>query len=145
MAVWNDKTPAGATYVGNMLNLRDNKQVEFCWFADNEAGKPRTEAELMQVYDECPKGSLVAIAMSDPIPNTPFAIRSDLPASFKATVKAALLEMKDIPTLVEKTANWYVDPHKDLGLQTLDQFYNSLRDIAKLLDLNLKELVEKGG
>jgi len=31
-----------------------------------------------------------------------------------------------------------------MGLKTLDAFYNPLRDIAKLLKLNLKELAEKG-
>ena len=39
-------------------------------------------------------------------------------------------------------AGWYVDPSADLGLESLDQYYNSLRDIAKLLDLDLKELAK---
>jgi len=51
-----------------------------------------------------------------------------------------LLAIKDQPELVTALRGWYVDPTQELKLQTLDQFYNPLRDIAKLLNLNLKEL-----
>ena len=37
-----------------------------------------------------------------------------------------------------------MDPSESLKLTSLDQFYNPLRDIAKLLNLNLKELAEGG-
>jgi hypothetical protein len=37
-----------------------------------------------------------------------------------------------------------VDPAPALGLDHLDQFYNPLRDIARLLNLDLKELAEGG-
>lgn len=82
----------------------------------------------------------MVIAQTDPIPNTPMAVNKNLPESFKTALKDALLKVKDNPELVKQTGNWYVDPHKEMGLQTLDQFYNPLRDIAKLLNLNLKEL-----
>ncbi len=80
------------------------------------------------------------IAMTDPIPNTPFAVRSDLPVSFKAEVKAALLAIKDTPDLIPELKRWYVDPTQDLGLKNLDAFYNPLREVAKLLDLDLKAM-----
>ena len=37
-------------------------------------------------------------------------------------------------------AQWCTYPVEDLGLDSLDAYYNSLRDIAKLLELDLKEL-----
>lgn len=140
ISVWNDKSPAGATNEGNLQRLVESKQVEWCAYPDGEINKVRTEAEIRQVFDACPNGKLVVLAQTDPIPQTPFAIRQELPASFKAAVKQALLEMKDRPEMVTALKRWYVDPSKEMNLQTLDQFYNPLRDIAKLLNLNLKEL-----
>jgi phosphonate transport system substrate-binding protein len=140
IAVWNDKAPAGATNEGNMFRLRDEGQVEFCSFADNQVGKPRTQEEIQTLFDSCEDGKLVALAYSDPIPNTPFAIRTEMPDSFKGAVKDALLAIKDNPALIEATKRWYVDPSAEMGLERLDQFYNPLRDIAKLLELDLKEL-----
>ncbi len=139
-AVWNDKVQAGATYLGNVYNLHTEKQVELCFWPDGDIAKRRTEQEIREMYDACPKGKLVIIAMTDPIPNTPFAVRSDLPASFKAEVKAALLALKDNPEEIAKIKRWYVDPSKELGLKNLDAFYNPLREVAKILDLDLKTM-----
>src|SRR5262249_28737964 len=105
-----------------------------------EIDKVRTPAEIKAVFDACPNGKLVALAQTDPIPNTPFAVRQNLPESFKAAVKKALLDIKDQPEMIAKTGSWFIDPTQDLKLNSLDQFYNSLRDIAKLLNLDLKEL-----
>ena len=140
MAVWNDKVPAGATYEGNLYNLWKDGQVDLCFFPDDQINKVRTPEEIKAVYDACPDGKLVIIAMTDPIPNTPFAVRSDLPASFKAAVKTALLAIKDHPDLVPTLKRWYVDPTQDLGLKNLDAFYDPLREVAKLLDLDLKSM-----
>lgn len=140
ISVWNDKAPAGATYEQNMHNLGVDGQVEYCDFPDGQTNKFRTAEEIKANYDACPEGKLVAIAFSDPIPSTPFAIRSDLPQSFKDAVKAALLEIKDHPDLIAQTGQWYVDPAPEMGLANLDAFYNPLRDIAKLLDLDLKAM-----
>jgi phosphonate transport system substrate-binding protein len=139
-AVWNGKVHAGATYLGNVYNLYIDKQVELCFWPDGDIAKPRTEQEIREMYDACPEGKLVIIAMTDPIPNTPFAVRSDLPESFKAEVKAALLALKDNPEEIAKIKRWYVDPSKELGLKNLDAFYNPLREVAKVLDLNLKAM-----
>jgi phosphonate transport system substrate-binding protein len=140
ISVWNDKAPAGATYEQNMLDLATEGQVEYCSFSDGQASKFRTAEEIKANYEACPEGKLVAIGYSDPIPSTPFAIRSNLPQSFKDAVKAALLEIKDHPDLVTQTGQWYVDPAPEMGLANLDAFYNPLRDVAKLLDLDLKAM-----
>ena len=140
LAVFNGKTPAGGTNESNLRNLVASKQVEACLWADGKISEPRTAAEVKKTFDECPNGKLAILAVSDPIPSTPLAIRSDLPNTFKAAVKDALLAMKDDAATVDKTRSWYVDPHQALGLKNLDAFYNSLRDIAKLLNLDLKTL-----
>ena len=143
ISVWNDKAPAGATHEGNLYRLRDEGQIEFCGFEDNQTGRERSEEELRALYESCPEGHIVMLAMTDPIPNTPFAIRSNMPESFKAAVRDALLDIKDNPEMIESMARWYVDPSEELGLESLDQYYNSLRDIAKLLDLDLQELANQ--
>ncbi len=140
IAVWNNKVPAGATYEGNLYNMYKQGQVDLCFWKDDTINKPRTPEEIKSVYDACPNGKLVIIAMTDPIPNTPFAIRSDLPESFKNAVRTALLAIQDHPDQVPQFKRWYVDPSKDLGLKNLDAFYDPLRDVAKLLDLDLKSL-----
>jgi phosphonate transport system substrate-binding protein len=140
ISVWNDKAPAGGTNEGNLKRLADSGQIEWCAYPDGEINKVRTEAEIKAAFDACPNGKIVVLAQTDPIPNTPFAVRQNLPESFKAAVKQALLEVKDRPDLVTTMKRWYVDPTQEFNLQTLDQFYNPMRDIAKLLNLNLKEL-----
>ena len=80
------------------------------------------------------------IAITDPIPNTPFAVRQDLPQSFKDAVREALLGVKDNAELVAALKAWYEDPTEAMGLENLDAFYNPLREIAKLLNLDLKAM-----
>lgn len=140
MSVWEGKTPAGATYEGNLYALAKEGQIEFCNFPDGEQAKIRTQAEIDAVYDACPDGNIVVIAISDPIPNTPFAVRGDLPQSFKDAVHTALLGIKDDAELVAALKAWYEDPTEQMGLANLDAFYNPLRDIAKLLNLDLKAM-----
>ncbi len=139
-ALWNDKVAAAATYEQNLYDMNAQGQIKLCFFGDNQINKARTADEIKPVYDACPTGNIAIIAYSDPIPNTPFAVRSNLPASFKAALKAALLDVKNQPDLVTKINEWYVDPTQDMGLKNLDAFYNPLRDIAKLLDLDLKAM-----
>lgn len=143
LAVWNDKAPAGATFETNLYRLRDEGQIDFCGFEDNQSSIPRTEEEVMELYDACPEGHIVMIAYSDPIPNTPFAVRGDLPESFKAAVKDAILDIQNDEYMITAMGRWYLDPAEELGFAHLDQYYNSLRDIATLLDLDLKELAEQ--
>jgi phosphonate transport system substrate-binding protein len=140
LAVWNDQAPAGATFENNLYTLAEEGQIEFCGFEDGKTAVERTPEEIKAVYDACPDGNLVIIAYTDEIPSTPFAVRSTLPDSFKQAVKDALLAIKESDALVTSLQSWYVDPSAELGLESLDQYYNSLRDIAKLLNLDLKEL-----
>jgi len=140
IALWNGKSDAAASTETTLYNLRDNKQIEFCGFPDNEVGKDRTRAEIEALFQQCPNGRIAMLAYSDPIPNTPFAMRGDLPASLKAAVKDALLAMKDDPEFVKRSKRWYLDPHKEKGLPSLDAYYNPLREIAKTLELDLKSL-----
>lgn len=127
---------AATTFEGNLIRARADGVADVCGFEGDETGITLTQEEIDRIYDECPDGSLVVIAQSDPIPNTPFAIRADLPQSFKDAVQDALLSIKDDPELVATLGRWYVDPSTDpvlaeeLGLETLSDFYNVVRDIA---------------
>ena len=140
IAVWNDKAPAGATHEGNLNSLQKEGQIELCFWPDGTFNKARTAQEIKAVYDACPNGKIAIVAQTAPLPNTPFAVRSDLPASFKQAVKAALMTIKDNPATVPQLKRWYVDPTQELGLKNLDAFYDPLRDVAKLLDLDLKSM-----
>ncbi|MEI7645271.1 MAG: phosphate/phosphite/phosphonate ABC transporter substrate-binding protein [Chloroflexales bacterium] len=142
LAVWNGSTQAGATFEGNLYTLASQGQIEFCGFPDGAIGKPRSPAEIKAVYDSCPDGKIAIIAYSDPIPNTPFAVNKNLPESFKTALRSVLQEVKDNPEIVKGLKQWYVDPTKDMGLTQLDAYYDSLRDIAKLLNLDLKKLAK---
>lgn len=140
IAVWNDKSDAGAATIETLYSQDEEGLIEFCEFADGEVNKARTPEELRAYFDACPDGELAVLALSDAIPNTPFAIRSDLPPSFKAAVKDALLDIRNNPELIAQTKRWFLDPAPEAGLETLDQFYNPLRDAARQLDLDLREL-----
>lgn len=142
LSVWNGTTQAGATFEGNLYTLASQGQIEFCGFPDGVIGKLRTPAEIKAVYDSCPDGKIAIIAYSDPIPNTPFAVNKNLPESFKTAIKSVLVEVKDHPEIIKGLKQWYVDPTKDMGLSQLDSYYDSLRDIAKLLNLDLKKLAK---
>jgi phosphonate transport system substrate-binding protein len=144
LSVWNGKAMGGATNESNLATLVNGKQIEACMWKDGLISKPRTPDEIKKTFDECPDGKIAILDVTDPIPSTAFGIRSEMPATFKQAVKDALLGMKDDAALVATTRYWYADPHQELGLKTLDAFYNPLRDIAKLLKLDLKELAEKG-
>lgn len=136
LALINDDVQAGVTYEGNLINQRSEGLAEVCGFEDDETGVTLTPEMLSEIYEDCPDGSLVVIAQSDPIPNTPVAVREDLPESFKAAVAEALLSIKDKPEVLAEVGRWYVDPSEDevladeLGLEELADFYDVVRDIA---------------
>lgn len=140
LSVWNDNTAAGATFEGNLYRLANEDQVEFCGFEDGLVGKPRSAEEIQAVFDACPDGHLAILYYSDPIPNTPFAVASSLPESFKEELRNVLLRTKDMPEFIAEYGQWYEYPLEEFGLERLDQYYNSLRDIAQLLELDLQEL-----
>ncbi|MBK8023748.1 MAG: PhnD/SsuA/transferrin family substrate-binding protein [Chloroflexi bacterium] len=136
LALVNGDVEVAATFEGNLINMRNEGQAQVCGFEEDRTGVTLTQEMIDQIYDDCPEGYLVVIAQSDPIPNTPFAVREDLPASFKQAIADALLSIKDKPEDLQSIGRWYVDPAQDpelaaeLGLETIYDFYDVVRDIA---------------
>lgn len=136
LAIINGDVQAGVTYEGNLINQRTEGLAEVCGFEDDQTGITLTQEMIDSIYEDCPEGSLVVIAQTDPIPNTPVAIRADLPESFILAVQEALLSIKDKPEVLATVGRWYVNPAEDevlaeeLGLETLSDFYDVVRDIA---------------
>lgn len=139
VAVWNGKADAGATFEDNLYTLQNNGQVDFCGWYDGQTRK-RTQQEITANFNSCENGKLAIIAFSDPIPNTPFAVNKNFPASFKNAVKAALLTTKDNAEFIGAASSWYVDPTAQFKLKRLDNFYDPLREVAKLLKLDLASM-----
>ncbi len=142
LAVWNGSFAGGATNELNLAEMARNEQIDYSGFPDGKINRPRTPEEVRQQFEDCPNGEIALLAFSDPIPETPFAIRRDLPESFKIELRRALIEMKDYPEVVANSVGWYVDPTEELGLDSLDEFYNPIRELAKILDLDLKSIGE---
>jgi phosphonate transport system substrate-binding protein len=142
LALWNDKVDAAATTETTLVNLAAEGQIDYCGFADGQIGKERTEEEIRAVFDACPDGSIVALAYSSPIPNSPFSVRSDLPESLKGAIKDALRSTPYNAEFVAEVGRWFIDPNIDqnMGLPHLDNYYDPLRQIATMLDLDLKSL-----
>lgn len=92
----------------------------------------------MAIYEACPEGSLVVFHQSPLIPETPFAIKASLPESFKTAVTDALLAISENQDLVNELERYYVDPTEEAGVENIDALYNSLRDIATLLNIDLQ-------
>lgn len=142
VAVWNGKVDAAANFEDNLYSMSNGGLVDTCGFADG-INRRRTPAEIAAKYAACKDGQLVIFGYSDPIPNTPFGVRDDLPPQFKAAIKSALLDVKKDPSLVAGYRQWYVDPVTEfptLKLKNTDQFFNGLRDAARLLKLDLSKL-----
>ncbi|MBC8171119.1 MAG: phosphate/phosphite/phosphonate ABC transporter substrate-binding protein [Anaerolineae bacterium] len=149
LSVWNDSVEAGATFDGNLAVQVEEAGVTLCGYEDKAIDGPATAEEfpylsamtrdeIMAIYDACPDGSLVVFHQSPLIPETPFAIKSTLPESFKTAVKDALLAIADDPELVSALERYYVDPTEAAGVESIDELYNSLREIATLLNIDLK-------
>ncbi len=142
IALWNDTVEAAASTETTLYNLAEEGQIEFCGFEDGQVGLERSAEDLQALFAACPDGSVAMLAMSDPIPNSPFSVDSELPDSLKQAIKDALLATPDNPDFIAATSRWYVDPNIDenLGLRHLDNYYDPLREVARLLDLDLKSL-----
>jgi phosphonate transport system substrate-binding protein len=138
LSVWNGTTDAGATFEGNLTALREEGQIDLCGYEEGYVmGTIMTQEEIDATYEACPEGSIVVLAQSDPIPSTPFAVRATLPQSFKDAVKATLLSIQEDPELAQSLERWYIDPSEELGLEDVDAYYDSIRTIAELLNLDL--------
>lgn len=140
IALWNGKSDAAASTEATLYNLAQANQIEFCGFSDGQVGIDRTTQDVQSLFDSCPNGKIAMLAFSDPIPNTPFAVRAELPATLKTAIRDSLLAMKDDTALVAVSKRWYLDPTKERGLTNLDAAYNPLREIAKQLNLDLRSV-----
>lgn len=133
------RSDAGSTMLGLLYRMQDEGLIDFCGFDDTELATPEV---IAAIYDRCPDGHIVMLGLTEPMPSTPFAVRRNLPESFKTAVKSALLAVRSDPGLMEALPAYYVDPSAELGLAHLDQFYDSVRELARLLDLDLKSFVD---
>jgi phosphonate transport system substrate-binding protein len=149
LSVWNDSIEAAATFDANLPVQVEEAGVSLCGYEDKGIDgpataeefpylDPMTREEIMAIYEACPEGSLVVFHQSPLIPETPFAIRSALPESFKTAVKDTLLSIADNQDLVNALERYYVDPTEEAGVESIDALYDSLRDIATLLNIDLK-------
>lgn len=139
VALWNDKVDAAAVYEAQLVQLAAEGQVDYCGFPDGKLNVPRTQEEIDAVYNACPDGSLVAIHYSAPIPNTPFAVKADLPESLQRAIYDALMNIKNDPELIAQIGYWYVNPAGDaFDPVAVDHYYDGLRDVANVLDLDLE-------
>ncbi len=75
---------------------------------------------------------VTVLAESDPIPNYPMVMQSDLAPDLKIAIKNAFLELKDKEILKTFRADAFVE--------TNDKAYDILRETAKILDLDLTKL-----
>lgn len=137
-ALIEDQVAVAATFEGNLLNMRNEGLAEVCGFEDDRVGVTLTQEDIDAIYADCPEGNLVVIAQSNPIPNTPMAVRTELPESFKLALQEALLAIKDDPELLAQVGYYFVDPteYPELGLESINDFYNVVRDIAAITAAN---------
>jgi ABC-type phosphate/phosphonate transport system substrate-binding protein len=147
LAVANGSVEAAATFDANVPVQADEGAIEagtLCGYDDQGIEGPATEAEwpylaqmteeeIAAIYDACPEGNLVVFHQSALIPETPFAVRKDLPESFKLAVQEALLAIADDQELVSALERYYVNPTNGGDFAAIDALYNPLRDLGRLL------------
>lgn len=133
-ALVNDQVIAAATFEGNLLNMRTEGLADVCGLDEDRVGVPLDQETLDAIYEDCPEGNIVIIAQSDPIPNTPMAMREELPDSFKNAVAELLLAIKDDEELLAEVGYYFVDPTEieGLGIESISDFYEVVRDLARI-------------
>lgn len=133
-AVANGNVDAAVTFEGNLINMRAEGQIELCGFEGDRLGVTLDQAALDQLYEDCPDGSIVVFAQSAPIPNTPMAMRAELPESFKSAVQDALLNITRDSELLAQVGYYFVDPTEveGLGIESISEFYDFVRDLAAI-------------
>ncbi len=133
-ALANGQVTAAVTFEGNLVNMRAEGQIELCGFEGNRLGVTLSQEELDQLYDDCPEGSVVVFAQSAPIPNTPMSVRTELPESFKNTLKQALLDITRDSELLGEVGYYFVDPTEieGLGIESVSEFYDFVRDLLAI-------------
>jgi phosphate/phosphite/phosphonate ABC transporter binding protein len=150
LSVFNDTLEAAATFDANLPSQADEGAItDLCGYTDMSIDGPATaeewpyleamtREEIVAMYEACPEGSIAVFHQSPLIPETPFAINSNLPESFRMAVQAALLDIANNPELIAELERYYVDPSANAGAESIDALYDSLRDIATNLNIDLR-------
>jgi phosphonate transport system substrate-binding protein len=141
LAIAGGKVDAAATFDDN-LNVAVKNGTKICGVGatreENPFLKEVSHEEIAKIAAGCADGDVVVFHQSTLIPQTPFAINSKLPQSFKDAVKKALLDLKDDQATVDALGRYYVDPTTiDPDLGTIDGLYDGLRITAKKFNLDL--------
>jgi phosphonate transport system substrate-binding protein len=139
MAVAHGKAPAAATAEPALKHYAAGLRVQYCGFPDSQFGRAQSPAALKALFEACPDGRLVPIH-SAPIPGTPFALRGDLPDDLKAVIRESLLSTPQDPAFIREAKKWYVDPSVELKLPNIFAYYDTMREMARLLDLDLTRM-----
>ena len=143
LSVEDGKVDAGATTIGNLFIQMKAGKIDLCYFADNDIIKVRTPEEFAALYDSCKDGQIVPIVFSEPIPGTPFVVNHGLPDTFRTVLRDIITTgMQNDPAWISANGYWYADPSIDMHLKNLDAYYDSLRNVAKILGLDLKSIVK---
>ncbi len=144
LAVAQGRVDAGATFDDNLVIQFKEAGVKICGLdanvdnATNPFHSAMTREKLMEIYDACPEGDIAVFHQSPLIPQTPFALKKDLPESFKTAVREALLNIAKDEALVKELGRFYMDPIKaNPNLKSVDELFNPLRDIARNLNIDL--------
>lgn len=143
LAVVEDKTEAGATFDDNLFDQVTKADIKICGVTspDKDANpfkKAMTKEQIMEIYEDCPEGDIAVFHQSPLIPQTPFAVNKNLPASFRSAVKIALLNIYKDTELVTALGRYYVDPTSvRTDIKSIDALYDPLRNIATKLGLDL--------
>jgi ABC-type phosphate/phosphonate transport system substrate-binding protein len=139
LSLWNGTADAAATADAALRHYARDGRYEYCDFPADQIGRRRTPADVKAVFDACPDGKLVAIHAAA-IPGTPFAVRGDLPDDLKAVIKASLLSTPQDPEFIRAARLWYIDPSIEMKLPNVFAYYDGVREMATLLDLDLRRL-----
>jgi phosphonate transport system substrate-binding protein len=86
------------------------------------------------------EADVVIVAESDPIPESPFAVRDDLDPGLRERLKRAFLSAHEV--LGEETINGILDQNGGRFVEAPDSLYDPLREVVQTLDLNLADLAQ---
>ena len=99
----------------------------------SEAGAVASDIFAKTIKDGKVKESdVVVLSTSDPIPNSPVAVRKDMSDADATLLKNAMMAVKDPAALKSLNTAGFVE--------NSDSNYNTLRDVAKTLNLDLTKL-----
>ena len=107
-----------------------------------EAGELNSEEiASAQLHNEYDPSAYVTLWKSGPIPQDPFAVRSDLPADFKTRLAHVLqtLDFHELPEADQK----FLAANEGKALRTVpqnDHAYDQIRDLVSTLHIDLSKL-----